>query len=373
MSDSFVFEDWCKASKFPQGTITLLQDEHFTEFELLTDIDFSWIGEQKIPEGEKVRLRIAIENLLKQSPEYKPTSTAGIAVKIEPGSIPEPHGGIAEAAGGTDPVVFPTTSTLAKHQETKAILESLLSNSDQLAGFRDLLALGSLQAGQAPVPRGEKAEKPLLIKDFLRSSINRHFSNETNEVSLNSTTKIVVEGKGPKKPEVSEYTTELWAAANLRSILYLLRNGTPAKVVEQYVEYSSWVADYLDIYNKKGVFLLDEQHRLRVASENRLWNDLYTHDVNYYLTKKSPFEYQATKSSESSKKSKSGGSKRSSGFKPRKQVDTNGTPLCFNYNSKKGCEDAENCQYSHLCNNPGCLGSHSSQECGRVGPRLQRK
>ena len=47
----------------------------------------------------------------------------------------------------------------------------------------------------------------------------------------------------------------------------------PLKVLEEYVEYTTWISDYLEIYSLPGVFLLDECHRFRVASEKRNWNE----------------------------------------------------------------------------------------------------
>lgn len=57
----------------------------------------------------------------------------------------------------------------------------------------------------------------------------------------------MVEGKS-KKPEVEDYTCELWSGANFRILNHLIRIGTPSHVLGAYCEYSSWIADFLEIY-----------------------------------------------------------------------------------------------------------------------------
>ena len=389
---SFDFDKWCKDNELPDQTIALLTEEHFTECNLILEIDIGWITDQtQLKQGEKVRLRLAIEKL--RSDLSTPASTTekgavgGFAdgflfdgtrpkVKQEPQS-PGPASGLPHNTAPSDRVTFPTTRSLAQHQQTKAQVAAFLSNPDQLSSLQELLSLVGIQAAVQNPSGGERdrlVDKPLLIKDFIKSNINRQYTSIIKEVALNDNTKIVVEDKGSnltKKPEVKNYTTEIWASANNRIILHLLSNNTPRKIVSEYVEYSGWICDYLDIYVQRGVFCLDEQHRLRVHSEGRAWNDLYAHDSNQWLIpRRNPSEFSASTDQKGGKSKKA--TKKSGFQRSKKQLDTSGVPVCFNYNSKKGCED-ENCIYSHVCNNPGCLGNHSCLDCGRVGPRFQKK
>ena len=43
------------------------------------------------------------------------------------------------------------------------------------------------------------------------------------------------------------------------------------------------ISDYLGMYIHQGVFLLDYEHRHRVAKEGRAWNDILRHDELKYL------------------------------------------------------------------------------------------
>ena len=146
-----------------------------------------------------------------------------------------------------------TASTLQNDPLIQQQLAAFLGNSGQLSGLRDLLNLNELRAAVdklAPT----KGEKPLLISDYITSSINCRYSTDPQEVELNDTTKLTIEGKH-KKPEVSEYTTELWSAANCRIIRHLLKTGATYKTLLEYVVYSGWISEYLEMYVQKGVFL----------------------------------------------------------------------------------------------------------------------
>ena len=369
MSAEFSFKDFCKEHNLPEKTITLLEKEHFCERDLICAIDIGWIAELDIPTGEQKRLELAVNKLRASGGHGAVDGAVGGAVGGATGSLfgGGAFGGARVKQEPKEPVgaaFEPRTDTLAKDRETKILLESFLSNQSQIGGLRDLLALAGIQSdatSQAIVPKGEK---PLLIKDFIKSTFNCQYREE-EKVRLSDSTDIVVRGKS-RKPEVAAYTVELWCAANHKIILHLIKQGTPSDILARYVEYSSWISDYFELYVHKGVFLLDEQHRIRVASEGRSWNDLYFHDISQFLVVRKPsFENQSSgiKGRQSSK------SKR---VPRRKTLDSRGVPCCFNYNSAKGC-DVENCTYTHLCSNPGCLANHSSMDCPRVGPRLHKQ
>lgn len=306
----FSFETFCKDNALPKATIQILEKEHFVEKDLLIRLEYGYITGLDIPSGEKVRLSIALEKLRKAEAPLDAGAVHGARVKLEPvitppgkenaETVPPASSGQGLGVGGDQAsgggprfgIEFPTTTSLAQNAQVKALLEQFLATAGQVLGFRDLLSLSDIQASSTPASsaKGERNDKkPLLIKDFLWSSINCNFSQENDqEIQLSGTTKIVVEGRNKKKkPDVTDYTTEQWCSANHRIILHLLNSKVSNEVLTQYVEYSSWIGDYLEIFKSSNVFELDEQHRLRVAFEGRPWNNLYSHDVTKFLhTKK---------------------------------------------------------------------------------------
>ena len=181
--------------------------------------------------------------------------------------------------------------------------------------------------------RGEKVEKPLLIGDFLKSSINQTYFEQEEEVRLGENTKLVQENRA-KKTRIQDYTPQIWAAANYRIILYLLKNGTSADTMRRYVTYSAMICDYLSKYQHSGVFVLDYEHRHRVALEGRLWDDIWLHDNNTHLNVllKKPGVSETNSSSSAVVKPK-----KARKFGSKRKVDASGKQICLNYNTKAGC------------------------------------
>ena len=134
--------------------------------------------------------------------------------------------------------------------------------------------------------------------------------------------------KKSKKPPVEEYDVELWVAANFRIILHLIRLPVPYKVLCEYLEYSSVIAEYLGLYLQRGVFLLDYEHRIRVAREGRAWTDISSLDERRFLV------FIQDSFEQTSKKTKKGKSRNRSS---KVKLDTSGDPICINYNARQGC------------------------------------
>ena len=65
MPKEFVFKDWCELHKIPGSTVEILTKDHFTEKELLMNIEYGWIASLDIEAGEKIRLRLALDKLKK--------------------------------------------------------------------------------------------------------------------------------------------------------------------------------------------------------------------------------------------------------------------------------------------------------------------
>lgn len=413
MSKEFSFDEWCTTHKLPKDTVKLLTDQHYNEEELICRLNSTRIGKIGLVDGESVRLEIAVEKLKRsklspQGTEWTlPPPMQGFGqkpIKIEPtasdgvlnqGGI---TGGVLNQGGATagaqssngqqDPPFTGervTTKILQKDPRVSEILAAYLGSDGQFGGLQDLLGLSSIRDSVAGTPSGipnvnqhsqnipfvhpntpsvqrsandnSTGEKPLLIKDFIVSNIKYSY-RKTEEINLGNNVKIRLDNK-KKKPDVEDYTVELWNSANYRIVLYLMKQGASAKVLSEYVEYSSWISDYLDLYDNRGVFLLDEAHRNRVAIEKRAWNDIYEHDKACNLSKKSSHESSSSSNSSpnSSKKSKKGKNK----F--RRQNDADGTPICGNFNSFNGCGLADSCKYTHMCNAPGCGGKHPRYDC----------
>ena len=389
---SFDFQEFVTKNNLPKETEDLLVEKHFTEAKIICRLNNARILKLGLEDGEAVRLDIAVEELRIECGELPPkkdyrlegafTSTPSLDlprpipglgnIKKEFGSgarrketsvqheNPDPQG----AAKFTEEQEEVTTKTLQKDPKVSELLAYYLSNT----GLGDLTSTLGLPTNRPPGSDTSitKGEKPLLIKDFIKSTLKYQYSEDTdNEVLLAEGTRLLVSNK-TKKPEVEDFTIELWHSANYRIILHLLKQHTSFETLNQYIEYSSWISDYLDIYIPRGVFLLDDQHRRRVADEKRQWNNLYWHDVSQYLVVR---KVNSEEKVEQSKRSKS--FKKSS--RKGRPTDSNGTPICGNYNNQNGCSYGETCRFSHLCNNSNCNGKHPRHECPRIPPRLQHK
>lgn len=293
------------------------------------------------------------------------------------------------------PPNFLTTSSLAADRQLNAQVDAYLGNG-VFTTSHDLLVLGDLrqqnQQATSSTPTTssgelkEKEAKPLLIGDFLSSNFKVSYMNHENEVKvpLSNNAEIVVKNRF-KKPAVTEYTPEIWNAANYRILQYLIRIGTSISVLFAYIEYSQMISDYLNLYDPKGVYMLDFEHRWSVVKERRPWNLISYHDKDRYLmyqhAKDAQLQKQLNESSvcptcgkstnpDSSKKNRKG-----RGGKPRLQkvLDDEGKPICFNYNLSHGCNanPPGSCGFSHHC--ISCKGTHSKMDCPQLPPRLRGK
>ena len=303
----------------------------------------------------------------------KSSADADILRNLSSLNLTDQSGQIIQAAGSPAQNITPpgigiqraTTKTLSRDSTINEILAALVEseqNKNKAGGLSDILTLGSIRSG-ADIIQASKGEKALLICDYLTSNINVCYSEEKKELKLSDDTTLVVGGK--KKPSVDEYNTEIWTAANYRILLHLVRTGVRADVLAQYIEYSSWISDYLSMYIPKGVFRLDEQHRLRVASEGRAWNNLCDHDKSRFLVYNHKIESFTSQSKV--KKSKPGK------VRNRTRSDSKGRTICGNFNSSNGCSYGDKCKFAHVCSGYGCGGDHPKTDCPKVPPRFQSK
>ena len=259
-----------------------------------------------------------------------------------------------------------TTRSLSRDKDVNEVVDALLAEGGKLQGLKEILSLAEIR--QSTTSRGERSartalsnflsgkeekEKPLLISDFLISNFNFSVHDDEEDIPLNDNSKIVV--KKSKKPPVEEYTTELWTAANFRIILHLLKSPVPHHILADYLEYSSVISEYLNLYIQRGVFLLDFEHRHRVAREGRSWTDISSLDEKRFLVFNHANDKVAKKVAH--KKSKPKSNRYS-----KVQLDASGDVICQNYNAQHGCS-YDPCRFSHVCST--CGAKHSKSDCGK--------
>ena len=371
MSSTFNFKQFCKDASLSQDTIDVLTSEKFDDEITLKCLDGPRISEfEDLKSGEKVRLELALNDVFGRPDTFAhvrrsgdtsgAVGGAGVNIKQEntDGGPPITENPVSrqflrDASPEPEKV---TTTSLARDSRINALVDELLSDGQQFAGLKDLISLSNIKSS---LDNKLKGEKPLLIGDFLTSSINVSYVDQELDVDIGVNTKLVV--KKQKRPKVEEYTPALWSGASFRILLHLLKSGAASSVVEEYAEYSSMVSDYLEIYVPKGVYLLDFEHRHRVAREGRSWSDISSHDERRYL------RFSDTKESSAVKPKTQRNRKR---WQSRKLTDANGDTVCVNFNTK-GCSYGAACRFSHTCSNAGCGGKHPQNACPKMPQKFK--
>ena len=356
MSGEFNFKTFVTQAKLATKSINYLTEQNLDDKFVLERLDTVRISTLDISDGDQIRLQIALDELFdRPSPAEKAPE---VLIKQEPGATAgatasatvdvRPKTGLIAPKPDADPPLETTTS-LAKDARLNALVEEFLNSNQRFASLKDLLSLADIKSGVE-----NRGERPLLIGDFLHSNINFSYLESDEEVKLGSDAKIVVNKK--KKPDVVDYTPELWIGANCRILNHLIDSGSDIQVIKQYSTYTSMIADFLEIYAHRGVFCLDYEHRHKVAKEGKKWDDISFHDQMRLLK-------YSTKSKDSLKDQPKDKSKRSKGpFQKRnKKTDSDGRPICFNFNLQKGCNYGKGCLYSHVCLT--CEGNHSQTSC----------
>lgn len=410
----FSFKAFCKDANISQETVDILTKERLDDEFTLVRVDFDTLQSLELVSGDIYRLEHAIDVLFKSDDTRKLKSKAATDASYggrKPSGVGGADGGADGGAGGTGdndeveslgcvkdlkelqeevertrrrstsvPVTphfpsppvddfsspcnykLPNATSLRNDERVSALLAHILG-SDDIQGVSNLLSLSSVRL-RSTVDTGKKSgEKPLLIENFLSSNYNTRYTNsgsQEEKISLNSDVKIVI-AKDFRKPKVSEYTPELWLAANSRILIYLLQNGYTKRTILEYSDYSAVIGDFLGMYDHDGVFLFDDHHRKRVAIEGRAWNDICSHDESSFLRiKKSLQKVESDPVPENTPVEKKSKPKAKTNVRRKVVLDEEGKSICWNYNSKKSC-DAKPCKHSHVC--ISCFGKHSVLDC----------
>ena len=279
MSTDFSFKEFVKDVGLKPESIQILTEACVDTERACSLLTPARIANLQLKEGESMCLEAVCK-------ERWPHNFGLATVKTEPeiGAVGGAEAGATNrgettADNGSSEVIKTTTKTLAKDPEVDKLLKGFLGISETLGGLKDLLALSDIKSS---VEAKTKGEKPLLIADFLSSNINVSYIDNPEEEVISKSVKLVREGK-TKRPSVQDYTPEVWAGANFRALKELVTNGASKETLLQYITYSSNICDYLCMYNQPGVFLLDHEHRHRVALEGRVWDDILRHDELRYL------------------------------------------------------------------------------------------
>ena len=357
--DPFNFKVFVKVSNFTQKTIDYLTGQNLDEEIVLQHLDPSRISTLDLTDGEQIKLQLALDALFDRNrPEITSELGATAKIKIEPGtaflSDQTPDGQHKTTLSATTQQTIgdttaATTTSLAKDAQLNLLVKEFLETNQRFSSFKDLLTLSDIKTSV------DKGEKPLLIGDFLSSNINVSYYDDEEDVQLGSDAKLVVSKK--RKPDIINYTPELWSGASFRILSHLITTGAPSQTLNAYAVYSSMIADYLEIYVHRGVFCLDFEHRHRVAKEGRSWDNISGHDERRFL------KFASKQSKYTSDPKDSAKYKRSKGQyqKRNKKVDSNGRPICFNFNLEKGCNYGKACLYSHVC--LSCEDNHPQVAC----------
>lgn len=342
MAGCFDLDTWCKDNLLKDSTAAKLKSQDLDTLEILTEIPEAAFVSLDLSAGESWKLSKATRRLRSgdgghdgdEKPEVKSTGKPKV-----------------QQDGGPVPFDLDQPITLRS-----------LSNQPDLARRVDALGFGFLQdalnirGAQSSAELKLKGEKPLVIKDFWFSPVlEEDSSSDSEEESIvsNKHSKLVLKKDRKSKFDFHRLSAEEWAAANFRVLKHLLSvQEVEDDVIKDYVNYSIYICDYLQVFQRSNVYKFDDKHRKNVAKDslNKKWLDIDPHLDRLYLhTKSNPKkDYQAGEGGKG--KSKRGG----------RVVDASGHDICKKFNSKLGC-DLEGCKFFHVCSVRNCNSSRHTR------------
>ena len=115
----------------------------------------------------------------------------------------------------------------------------------------------------------------------------------------------------------------------------MMEDGIEADDIKAYLCYTIKAGNYLQVSETASVMLLDNEHRIQIQNEGRMWDSIDGDKVYFHL-----------------KPIATGNGKP----KYQQRPAPDGRPICIRFNRPSGCE-LTYCKYSHVC--MICCGDHS--------------
>jgi hypothetical protein len=214
----------------------------------------------------------------------------------------------------------------------------------QHAAHGELLdVLTACLKGNAANSASQKPSRPLLIPDFADGRFAQTLAG----------------AKGGKKAELDSVSVGQWVVANARIAQQLLADGAlvshradgsiDTSSLEAYLRFNVHVGKLIDgDYDWRVVLRYDQDMRLLQHSSGRQWDTPDINLISEHLT--------------APRNLRRGVQGRQAG-RQKGQTTANGQPICFAYNSARGCH-RQQCNYVHACTvcaaeHPAC--QHSRQ------------
>jgi hypothetical protein len=216
-------------------------------------------------------------------------------------------------------------------------------NTQQQGELLDILS-ACLRGGNSTSLPAQTPSHPLLIPDFA----DERFAQ------------TLMGGRGGKKGDLEKISFGQWVVANARIAQKLLSDGALVRLrpdgsvdtssLEAYLRFNMHVGKLIDgEYDWRVVLRYDQDMRLLQHSSGRQWDTPDLNLISEYLT--------------APRNLRRGAQSRQTG-RQRGQTTASGQPICFGFNSPKGCH-RQQCNYAHVCSvceavHPAC--QHSRQQ-----------
>lgn len=344
----FNFIEWCKSSQLLEKTVDLLKEKDLTTNVAL----MAWLE----MEGNDLSVEIASWDLSlgQRCLLKKALSTMnGVVVPADPKQVDT-----IKAEGMNGPPI--STKVLSKDKDLNELIREMESSSDltQTLLLEGVLANGakSSSSGYQYSPDYEKkGKKTMYIKDFL-DDMEQNEDAETEIFSKDGQT-LYLKSKH-KKVETENVTPVQWTYGNAKIMKVMITQGElDTSTMQDYLDYTSQIADYMAKYPQKNVMKYDKYVREQMSTGKMTkWGgtDPTVHGMLSLLS-----AHVVDKTTTSDEKREVGSKSASSGRKTF-------TFPCRDYNADGGCKRPQ-CRFQHVCKLEGCGGKHTQMSHHTVG------
>ncbi len=149
----------------------------------------------------------------------------------------------------------------------------------------------------------------------------------------------------PRKPKLESVSVEEWCLANTRIMEMLLTSRDwEVSVLKDYICHTMKVCEFFKHYQRPSVLQYDREYRHLQARHGFRWGTDCPHLHTLHLRLKQQPSSTATAARSHAARHNN----------PR----SNGSQLCFQFNSRQGCSYGDSCRFRHQCSEPGCVSSH---------------